>query len=202
MLKMAGACSSCWSPTRPADLETGSRCSGIWTILLNLVRPLNGASRPWSWGVPADSGLLLTRSRMQIWPPLPRCRRIPPFVSAVRDVRDVRLSRCRRGLGREVAAFVPPDQINGRGVRCEKSTWQRVSSPLSSRGLGLFSSCLTGMGWSHRVLTWPGLYQERHRRSWDCLCHCQPIRFKLGPHASPRPSSSPEQEPRDRFSIA
>ncbi len=87
-----------------------------------------------------------------------------PSFCLCRDVRDVRLSRCRRGLGREVAAFVPPGQINGRGVRCEKSTWRRVSSPLSSRGLGLFSSCLTGMGWSHRVLTWPELYQERHRR--------------------------------------
>ncbi len=66
------------------------------------------------------------------------------------------IPRCCTGLGREIAAFDPRRQIGGRGVRSEKSTWRRVCSPLSGRGLGLFSSCLTGMGWSHRALTWTG----------------------------------------------
>ena len=140
---------------------------------------------------------------MQIWPPLPRCRQIPPFPPGVRDARDLRLPRCCLGLGREIAAFDPPDQIDGRGVRCERSTWRRVCSPLFSRGLGLFCSCLTGMGWSHRVSTWPGaLPRETPKVHLGIVCVWRPIRFKLGPHASPRPSSSPEREPRHRFSIA
>jgi hypothetical protein len=118
-------------------------CSGpsLWR---SLDRPTRGPAWPWDF---RDRPLLLACSRLSQCRVGFRCHVVP---QARADC--VKLARQDSVEGLLRVTFILVRSM--WKMSCEDSTWERVPSPLSSRGLGLFYTCLTAKGRRHRALDW------------------------------------------------